>query len=122
MVMSYRKTLLLFEGYNKQNFFFYRIYKYQAHEYAFSTIEGLLRSLGGDHFVNLTQRSVGESLQGIGVSQRFIDDVISAVIKASYGQSVSIPALVGKFKEKKIFLKRGKKGDAAAVSFSLYLL
>ncbi|CAI9564638.1 unnamed protein product [Staurois parvus] len=74
---------------------FMRVYKYQAHEYAFSSIEGLLRSLGGDHFVNMTQKSVAESLQGIGVSQRFIDDVISAVMKASYGQSVSIPALVG---------------------------
>ncbi|XP_056430737.1 prenylcysteine oxidase-like [Hyla sarda] len=74
---------------------FMRVYKYQAHEYAFSTIEGLLRSLGGDLFVNMTHKSVGESLQGIGVSQRFIDDVISAVMKASYGQSVSIPALAG---------------------------
>ncbi|XP_072257069.1 prenylcysteine oxidase 1-like [Pyxicephalus adspersus] len=74
---------------------FMRIYNYQAHKYAFSTIEGLLRSLGGDHFVNMTRRSVAESLQGIGVSQRFIDDVISAVMKASYGQPVSIPALVG---------------------------
>ncbi|XP_063784112.1 prenylcysteine oxidase-like [Pseudophryne corroboree] len=74
---------------------FMRVYKYQAHEYAFSSIEGLLRSLGGEHFVNMTQKSVSESLQGIGVSQRFIDDVISAVMKASYGQSVTIPALVG---------------------------
>ncbi|KAM9312562.1 prenylcysteine oxidase 1-like [Gastrophryne carolinensis] len=74
---------------------FMRVYKYQAHEYAFSSFEGLLRSLGGDHFVNMTQKSVAESLQGIGVSQRFIDDVISAAMKASYGQSVSIPALVG---------------------------
>ncbi|OCT88591.1 prenylcysteine oxidase-like [Xenopus laevis] len=74
---------------------FMRIYKYQAHEYAFSTTEELLRSLGGEHFVNMTQKSVAESLQGIGVSQRFIDDVISAVIRASYGQSVAIPALVG---------------------------
>ncbi|XP_075065718.1 prenylcysteine oxidase 1-like isoform X2 [Mixophyes fleayi] len=74
---------------------FMRVYKYQAHEYAFSSIEGLLRSLGGEHFVNMTQKSVSESLQSIGVSQRFIDDVISAVMKASYGQSVTIPALVG---------------------------
>ncbi|KAM5172625.1 prenylcysteine oxidase 1-like [Mantella aurantiaca] len=74
---------------------FMRVYKYQSHEYSFSSMEGLLRSLGGDHFVNMTQKSVAESLQGIGVSQRFIDDVISAVMKASYGQSVSIPALVG---------------------------
>ncbi|XP_075457073.1 prenylcysteine oxidase 1-like isoform X2 [Ascaphus truei] len=74
---------------------FMRIYKYQVHEYAFSSMEELLRSLGGDHFVNMTQRSVAESLQVIGVTQRFIDDVIGAVMKASYGQSVAIPALVG---------------------------
>ncbi|KAM4748194.1 prenylcysteine oxidase 1-like [Rhinophrynus dorsalis] len=74
---------------------FMRIYKYQAHEYAFSSLEELLRSLGGEHFVNMTHKSVGESLQGIGVSQRFIDDVISAVMRASYGQSVATPALVG---------------------------
>ncbi|XP_063301296.1 prenylcysteine oxidase-like [Pelobates fuscus] len=74
---------------------FMRIYKYQAHEYAFSSIEELLRSLGGEHFVNMTQKSVAESLLGVGVTQRFIDDVISAVIKANYGQSVAIPALVG---------------------------
>ncbi|XP_053573079.1 prenylcysteine oxidase-like [Bombina bombina] len=74
---------------------FMRIYKYQAHEYAFSSTEELLRSLGGEHFVNMTHRSVTESLQGIGVSQKFIDDVISAVIRASYGQSVTIPAFVG---------------------------
>uniref|UniRef100_A0A8C5MKL2 Prenylcysteine oxidase 1 like n=1 Tax=Leptobrachium leishanense TaxID=445787 RepID=A0A8C5MKL2_9ANUR len=74
---------------------FMRIYKYQAHEYAFSSTEELLRSLGGEHFVNMTQKSVAESLLGIGVSQRFIDDVISAVVKANYGQSVAIPALVG---------------------------
>ncbi|KAM8973008.1 prenylcysteine oxidase 1-like isoform 1-T1 [Pelodytes ibericus] len=74
---------------------FMRIYKYQAHGYAFSSMPELLRSLGGEHFVNMTQKSVAESLLGIGVSQRFIDDVISAVIRANYGQSVAIPALVG---------------------------
>ncbi|XP_053320692.1 prenylcysteine oxidase-like [Spea bombifrons] len=74
---------------------FMRVYKYQAHEYAFSSIEELLRSLGGEHFVNMTQKSVAESLLGIGVSQRFIDDVIGAVMRASYGQTVAIPALVG---------------------------
>ncbi|KAG8442595.1 hypothetical protein GDO86_011402 [Hymenochirus boettgeri] len=74
---------------------FMRIYTFQAHEYAFSSMEELLRSLGGEHFVNMTHKSVGESLQAIGVSQKFIDDVISAVIRASYGQSVAIPALAG---------------------------
>ncbi|XP_075366019.1 prenylcysteine oxidase 1-like isoform X2 [Mycteria americana] len=71
---------------------FMRIYKYQAHGYAFSSLEELLRSLGGDAFVNMTQRSVAESLLEVGVTQRFVDDVIAAVLRSSYGQSVLVPA------------------------------
>uniref|UniRef100_H3AC38 Prenylcysteine oxidase 1 like n=2 Tax=Latimeria chalumnae TaxID=7897 RepID=H3AC38_LATCH len=74
---------------------FMRIYKYQAYGHAFSTVEELLRSLGGDRFVNMTHRSVAESLLELGVSQRFIDEVIAAVMRVNYGQSVSIPAFVG---------------------------
>lgn len=72
-----------------------RIYKYQAHGYAFSRLEELLHSLGGDAFVNMTHRSVAESLLEVGVTQRFIDDVIVAVLRASYGQSVLVPAFAG---------------------------
>uniref|UniRef100_A0A8C4WBF4 Prenylcysteine oxidase 1 like n=3 Tax=Gopherus evgoodei TaxID=1825980 RepID=A0A8C4WBF4_9SAUR len=74
---------------------FMRIYKYQAHGYAFSNLEELLRSLGGETFVNMTQRSVAESLLEVGVTQRFIDDVIAAVLRSSYGQSVLMPAFAG---------------------------
>lgn len=73
-----------------------RIYKYQAHGYAFSGVEELLYSLGEATFVNMTQRSVAESLLQVGVTQRFIDDVVSAVLRASYGQSASMPAFAGK--------------------------
>ena len=45
----------------------------------------------------MTQRSVAESLLQVGVTQRFIDDVVSAVLRASYGQSASMPAFAGKF-------------------------
>lgn len=72
-----------------------RIYKYQAHGYAFSSLEELLRSLGGEAFVNMTQRSVAESLLEVGVTQRFVDDVIAAVLRSSYGQSVLVPAFAG---------------------------
>ncbi|NP_001405355.1 prenylcysteine oxidase-like isoform 2 precursor [Mus musculus] len=72
-----------------------RIYKYQAHGYAFSGVEELLYSLGEATFVNMTQRSVAESLLQVGVTQRFIDDVVSAVLRASYGQSASMPAFAG---------------------------
>lgn len=72
-----------------------RIYKYQAHGYAFSSLEEMLRSLGGDAFINMTQRSVAESLLEVGVTQRFVDDVIAAVLRSSYGQSVLVPAFAG---------------------------
>ncbi|XP_070273213.1 prenylcysteine oxidase-like isoform X2 [Myotis yumanensis] len=71
---------------------FMRIYKYQAHGYAFSGVEELLYSLGESSFINMTQRSVAESLLQVGVTQRFIDDIVSAVLRASYGQSAAMPA------------------------------
>lgn len=72
-----------------------RIYKYQAHGYAFSGVEELLYSLGESSFINMTQRSVAESLLQVGVTQRFIDDIVSAVLRASYGQSAAMPAFAG---------------------------
>lgn len=51
--------------------------------------------MGEATFVNMTQRSVAESLLQVGVTQRFIDDVVSAVLRASYGQSASMPAFAG---------------------------
>ncbi len=43
-----------------------RIYKYQAHGYAFSSVEELLHSLGGSGFINMTRRSLSESLLEFG--------------------------------------------------------
>lgn len=74
----------------------HRIYKYQAHGYAFSSVEELLSSLGGSGFHNMTQRPLSESLLELGVSQRFIDEVIAPIMRVNYGQNVSIPAFVGK--------------------------
>ena len=74
----------------------HRIYKYQAHGYAFSSVEELLHSLGGSGFLNMTQRPLSESLLELGVSQRFIDEVIAPIMMVNYGQNISIPAFVGK--------------------------
>ncbi|KAG5844268.1 hypothetical protein ANANG_G00160570 [Anguilla anguilla] len=74
---------------------FMRIYKYQAHGYAFSSVEELLSSLGGTGFLNMTRRSLSESLLELGVSQRFIDEVIAPIMRVNYGQNISIPAFVG---------------------------
>ncbi|CAG5872491.1 unnamed protein product [Menidia menidia] len=72
-----------------------RVYKYQAHGYAFSSVEELLNSLGGSGFINMTKRPLSDSLLELGVSQRFIDEVIAPVMRINYGQNVSIPAFVG---------------------------
>lgn len=83
----------------------HRIYKYQAHGYAFSSVEELLSSLGGSGFHNMTQRPLSESLLELGVSQRFIDEVIAPVMRVNYGQNVSIPAFVGE-KRQVVILSR----------------
>ncbi|XP_051903028.1 prenylcysteine oxidase-like [Hippocampus zosterae] len=74
---------------------FIRIYKYQAHGFAFGSLEELLESLGGSGFVNMTRRPLSDSLLELGVSQRFIDEVVAPVIRLNYGQNVSVPAFVG---------------------------
>lgn len=43
----------------------------------------------------MTRRSLSDSLLELGVSQRFIDEVIAPVMRVNYGQNVSIPAFVG---------------------------
>lgn len=58
-------------------------------------MEELLYSLGESSFINMTQRSVAESLLQVGVTQRFIDDIVSAVLRSSYGQSAVMPAFAG---------------------------
>ncbi|KAG7263890.1 hypothetical protein CRUP_034229 [Coryphaenoides rupestris] len=74
---------------------FMRIYKYQAHGYAFSSVEELLASLGGSGFINMTQRPLSDSLVELGVSQRFIHEIIAPIMRVNYNQNVSIPAFVG---------------------------
>ncbi|XP_010777470.1 prenylcysteine oxidase-like [Notothenia coriiceps] len=43
----------------------------------------------------MTRRPLSDSLLELGVSQRFIDEVIEPVMRVNYGQNVSIPAFVG---------------------------
>lgn len=56
-----------------------------------------MQSLGGERFINLTQRSVAETLQELGISQRFVDEIVTAVTRVNYGQSPSMPAFAGMY-------------------------
>ena len=58
-------------------------------------MEELLASLGGSGFINMTQRPLSDSLVELGVSQRFIDEIIAPIMRVNYNQNVSIPAFVG---------------------------
>ncbi|MBV95847.1 Prenylcysteine oxidase, partial [Eschrichtius robustus] len=72
-----------------------RIYRYQSHDYAFSSVEKLLHSLGGDDYLGLFNRSLVETLQKAGFSEKFLDEIITPVMRINYGQTMNINGFVG---------------------------
>ncbi|KAL4824894.1 hypothetical protein H8958_009064 [Nasalis larvatus] len=74
---------------------FMRIYRYQSHDYAFSSVEKLLHALGGDDFLGLLNRTLLETLQKAGFSEKFLNEMIAPVMRVNYGQSTDINAFVG---------------------------
>ncbi|NXS95863.1 PCYOX oxidase, partial [Jacana jacana] len=76
---------------------FMRIYRYQAHDYAFSSNEGLMRALGGEDFTRMLNQSIDEALQRAGFSQKFINEVVCPAMRFNYGQGVNINSFVGEY-------------------------
>ncbi|XP_043939066.1 prenylcysteine oxidase-like [Protopterus annectens] len=74
---------------------FSRIYHYQHQEYAFTTVEELLHALGGDEFISMTQATVEEVLLKAGYSQKFMDEMVTPVMRINYGQNKNVSAFVG---------------------------
>ncbi|XP_038016283.1 prenylcysteine oxidase 1 isoform X2 [Motacilla alba alba] len=74
---------------------FMRIYRYQMHDYAFSSNERLLHALGGDDFTRLLNQSIDEAMQRAGFSQKFINQVVCPAMRVNYGQGVTINGFVG---------------------------
>ncbi|XP_040849185.1 prenylcysteine oxidase 1 isoform X1 [Ochotona curzoniae] len=74
---------------------FMRIYRYQSHDYAFSTVEKMLHGLGGDDFVGTINRTLLESLQKAGFSEKFLNEMVAPVMRTNYGQSLGINTFVG---------------------------
>lgn len=75
---------------------FKRIYRYQSHDYAFSSVEKLLHSLGGDEFLGMLNRTLLETLQKAGFSEKFLNEIVAPVMRVNYGQSMNINGFVGK--------------------------
>uniref|UniRef100_K7G3K5 Prenylcysteine oxidase 1 n=1 Tax=Pelodiscus sinensis TaxID=13735 RepID=K7G3K5_PELSI len=74
---------------------FMRIYRYQAHDYSFSSIEGLLHALGGNDFIQMLNRTLDETMQKAGFSQKFIYEVVTPIMRVNYGQGVNISSFAG---------------------------
>ncbi|NXG49626.1 PCYOX oxidase, partial [Psilopogon haemacephalus] len=74
---------------------FMRVYRYQAHDYAFSSNEKLLHALGGDSFTLLLNQTIDEAMQRAGFSHKFISEMVCPAIRVNYGQGININAFVG---------------------------
>ncbi|NXJ86409.1 PCYOX oxidase, partial [Trogon melanurus] len=74
---------------------FMRIYRYQTHDYAFSSNERLLHALGGNDFTLLLNQTIDEAMQKAGFSHKFLNEVVCPAMRVNYGQGVNINAFVG---------------------------
>ncbi|XP_006862981.1 PREDICTED: prenylcysteine oxidase-like [Chrysochloris asiatica] len=74
---------------------FMRIYRYQSHDYAFSSVEKLLHALGGDDILGMLNRTLLETLEKAGFSEKFLNEIVIPVMRVNYGQSMNINGFVG---------------------------
>ncbi|NWH69321.1 PCYOX oxidase, partial [Piaya cayana] len=74
---------------------FMRVYRFQAHDYAFSSNERLFHALGGDDYVQLLNQTIDEAMQRAGFSHKFINEMVCPAIRVDYGQGLKINAFVG---------------------------
>ncbi|KAM9368569.1 prenylcysteine oxidase 1 [Phaethornis superciliosus] len=74
---------------------FMRIYRYQTHDYAFSSNERLLHALGGNDFTRMLNQTIDEAMQKAGFSHKFINEMVCPAMRVNYGQGVTINSFVG---------------------------
>ncbi|XP_074899719.1 prenylcysteine oxidase 1 isoform X2 [Buteo buteo] len=74
---------------------FMRIYRYQTHDYAFSSNERLLHALGGNDFIRMLNQTIDEAMQKAGFSHKFINEMVCPAMRVNYGQGVNINGFVG---------------------------
>nr|XP_045009546.1 prenylcysteine oxidase 1 isoform X2 [Jaculus jaculus] len=74
---------------------FMRIYRYQSHDYAFSSVEKLLYAVGGVDYVGLLNHTLRENLQKAGFSEKFLNEMVAPIMRVNYGQSTDLNAFVG---------------------------
>ncbi|CAO2605729.1 Prenylcysteine oxidase 1 [Lemmus lemmus] len=71
------------------------IYRYQSHDYAFSSVEKLMFAIGGADYVRLLNQTLRENLQKAGFSETFLNEMVAPIMRVNFGQSTDLNAFVG---------------------------
>uniref|UniRef100_A0A8B9EL83 Prenylcysteine oxidase 1 n=1 Tax=Anser cygnoides TaxID=8845 RepID=A0A8B9EL83_ANSCY len=74
---------------------FMRIYRYQTHDYTFSSNERLLHALGGNDFTRMLNQTIDEAMQKASFSHKFINEVVCPTMRDNYGSANDRSFLVG---------------------------
>ncbi|XP_035418565.1 prenylcysteine oxidase 1 [Cygnus atratus] len=74
---------------------FMRIYRYQTHDYTFSSNERLLHALGGNDFTGMLNQTIDEVMQKASFSHKFINEMVCPTMRDNYGQGVNVNGFVG---------------------------
>lgn len=74
---------------------FMRVYRYQTSDYSFTSVEAMLDALGGKEFLQRLNKTIDETMQQAGFSQRFIDEIVTPAMRVNYGQGAQINGFVG---------------------------
>ncbi|XP_069475013.1 prenylcysteine oxidase 1 [Ambystoma mexicanum] len=74
---------------------FMRVYRYQTSDYSFTSTEALLHALGGKEFIQRLNKTIDETMQQAGFSQKFIDEIVTPAMRVNYGQGAQINGFVG---------------------------
>ena len=71
---------------------FATIYKLQSEGQAFSTVQGMLKAMGGENMYQLTQVTTQEYCNRVGYSQRLVDELVTGALRNCYGQNTEVNA------------------------------
>lgn len=83
-----------------------RIYDFQSQGMAFTTVEDLLRAMD-EQFVNYTRISARTMFKDAGLSDLFIDELVTGALRDNYGQTPDVHGFVGGFTDYFVMQRKG---------------
>ncbi|EDO41014.1 predicted protein, partial [Nematostella vectensis] len=71
------------------------IYTLQNEGKCFTSVQELLKAMGGDEFIAMTKTTTRDELKKLGMKDRTIDELVTTVTRVNYGQDTSLNAFAG---------------------------